>query len=392
MTEVATSAAPRPRLGWAAAMAVALLFAAMVVAFHLRDVGRPMLLDFTNFWATGRLALGGEAAAAYDPAALAAAQAAAVGPTSAVMPYPYPPAFMLVTAPFALLDYHFAFALWVVAGFALFLWAGTRMAPAPLVAAQPAVLINGMIGQTGFLTGAILLAGARLLGERPFRAGLLLGLLVLKPQLALMLPVAVIAARAWPAIGGALLSALVLLGAGLVAFGADSTRAFLAVAGEFDGIVGGDRLSWNELASPFGLLRDLGGTAGPAMVVQLACAGFAAVLCWKSWREGWAQRGPILCTASLVASPYLQSYDTLPMLAAIAWFRPHAPVKALALYLFCLVPVASQSDLVALPNSLPAAALLALALLWHERRQDEADQITPTRLPAASNMPRISPT
>ena len=198
--------------------------------------------------------------------------------------------------------------------------------------------------------------------------------------------------RAWPAIGGALLSASVLLGAGLVAFGAESYRAFLAMVGEFGGIVGGDRLSWNELASPFGLLRDLGGTAGPAMVVQLACAGFAAVLCWKSWREGWAQRGPILCTASLVASPYLQSYDTLPMLAAIAWFRPHAPVKALALYLFCLVPVASQSDLVALPNSLPAAALLALALLWHERRQDEADQITPTRLPAASNMPRISPT
>jgi len=261
----------------------------------------------------------------------------------------------------------------------------------PLAAAQPAVLLNAMIGQTGLLTGGLLLLGSRLLVACPRAAGLLLGLLVLKPQLALMLPVAVVAARAWSAILPAILSAAALLLLGTQLLGTDALQAFFAASGEFTALLAGDRLSWPELASPFALARDVGLGVGPAAVLQFAFTAFAAVLVWLSWRDGWAQRVPILCVASLAASPYLQSYDTLPLLAAVAWFATSAPAKAALLYALSAVPLISQSDLAVLPNTLPLATLLAVLLLWRERRGQEA-QMTPTRFPAASNMPSISPT
>jgi len=385
------SSASKLRLGWCAAVAIASVFGVLALLFHLREISEPRLLDFTNLWATGKLALHGHAADAYDPALLAAAQAQAVGRTDAVMPYPYPPAFLLITAPLALLPYHLAFAAWVLAGVTFFLWAARSMAPPCFAAAQPAMLINGMIGQTGFFTGGLLLLGARRLVERPWSAGLILGLLILKPQLALMLPLAVVAARAWPAIGGALVTIGSLFVAALLLFGLDTHLAFARMIGGFGKLMGGGELSWNEFASPYALAVSLGLGFSVAATAQLLCAGFAAALCWKSWHERWAQRVPIVCTASLLASPYLQSYDSLPLLAAIAWFGGRRPGTALALYLLCLLPVASQSDLVQWPNTIPLASLLALALLWRERRQD-IGQITPTFLPAASNMPRISPT
>ncbi len=370
---------------------MALLFLVTALLFHWRELEQPRLLDFTNFYATGRLALAGEAASAYDPAGLAVAQAAVIGPTGAEMPYPYPPAFMLLTAPFALLSYPIALAAWALCGAIFYLWASRGFGSLPLAAAQPPVLLNAMIGQTGFLTGGLLLLGSRWLAERPHKAGLLLGLLVLKPQLALMLPVAVIAARAWSAIPAAMVSAAAVLLLGTLLLGTDAARAFLASSGDFTALLTGDRLTWSELASPFALACDLGLGAGPAAILQLVSMAFAAALVWLSWREGWEQRVPILCVASLAASPYLQSYDCLPLLAAIAWFATTAPAKAVLLYLLSALPLVSQSELASLPNSLPLATLLALLLLWHERRSQEA-QITPTRLPAASNMPRISPT
>jgi hypothetical protein len=54
--------------------------------------------------------------------------------------------------------------------------------------ANPPALVDLMIGQTGFLTTGIYLFGLTLLPSSPFAAGAILGLLLIKPQLALLLP------------------------------------------------------------------------------------------------------------------------------------------------------------------------------------------------------------
>ena len=64
-----------------------------------------------------------------------------------------------------------------------------------LALALPPVLVNAITGQAGFLTAALFVGGMALLPKRPFAGGLLLGLLVVKPQLGLVLPFALLAGR-----------------------------------------------------------------------------------------------------------------------------------------------------------------------------------------------------
>src|SRR4051794_8394871 len=58
-------------------------------------LGRPLGTDFSSFWTAGRMALGGQAPAAYDWASLAALQEQTHG-VKGFAPWSYPPVFLLV--------------------------------------------------------------------------------------------------------------------------------------------------------------------------------------------------------------------------------------------------------------------------------------------------------
>src|SRR5258706_6960278 len=64
-----------------------------------------------------------------------------------------------------------------------------------LALAAPAVFINAVGGQNGTWTAALFGGGLGLLERRPLLAGGLLGLLIYKPQLGLLIPVALLAGR-----------------------------------------------------------------------------------------------------------------------------------------------------------------------------------------------------
>jgi hypothetical protein len=66
-----------------------------------------------------------------------------------------------------------------------------------VVMAAPAVMINLVSGQNGAFSAAILAGGLMLLDRRPVLAGLLLGLLCYKPQLAVLVQVALVASGRW---------------------------------------------------------------------------------------------------------------------------------------------------------------------------------------------------
>ena len=222
MQEAEIGAGPYPRAArW---MAMAILFvgatAIWVNLFHVSQT------DFISYWAASVLALDGNPAAAWDWQAHAAVQAKLVQ-FEGLMPFPYPPPFLLLLLPFGLLPYPVAAALWIVATFAFYFAVARRVWPGSgaLIAAFPAVLANAIVGQNGFLTAAIFILGLALLGRRPFLAGLVLGCLVIKPHLGLLLPVAFIAAGQWRAVAGAAASSLGLLLLGLIAFGIESYRA-----------------------------------------------------------------------------------------------------------------------------------------------------------------------
>src|SRR5947209_4071280 len=68
----------------------------------------------------------------------------------------------------------------------------------------PATGITLISGQTGFLSGALMVGGLRLLPTRPALAGVLFGLLTYKPQLGVLVPVALVAMSGGRAIVAAL--------------------------------------------------------------------------------------------------------------------------------------------------------------------------------------------
>src|SRR5262249_24072486 len=142
-------------------------------------------------------------------------------------PWVYPPTFLLLLLPFGLLPPLASLAAFLTSGFVALIAALRLHAAGGLpygillftIVLCPAVPFNVMTGQNAFFTAALLLAGFGILGGRPVLAGALLGFLSVKPQLWLMVPVALLAAREWRALAAAAATALLLALLTLPVFG-----------------------------------------------------------------------------------------------------------------------------------------------------------------------------
>lgn len=359
-----------PRLRWLQlpALGIATLVVLCGVAAVVLAFSKSIIPDFVDFWAAGRLASEGHAATAYDMAAHHAIEAQ-VAPTVGVLPFPYPPFVLPVLVPFGMLPFWLGFGLWIAIGGGVYLGATRNLLPARFSLGQAAAAANFITGQNGFITSAIFIGGTKLLTARPFAGGAILGLLCFKPQLAILLPLALLAGREWRAIAGGLASSFALVALSLLLFGPDSYAGFFANLPRYSQWLGTGRWPWGELATLFALLRSFGVANGPAMAIQLVAAAGGAALTIRAWWLGLEQRVPILAAATLLAAPYLFTYDALLLSVPLAWVGRHdGDAKFAIIWLLSLIPALSYfSDV---PNTIPLAAMLALWAL-HSRRTAE---------------------
>jgi hypothetical protein len=367
------------RLGWP--LTIATGFALVLISFGVwaswQNYSEPVGVDFVSFWSAGRLALHGNPAAAYDIAVHRGIELGAA-PGTGLMPFPYPPPFLFVVTLFALPAFPFAFPLWDVVTGALYALAGRRIAPLSYVLANPPVLVAAMIGQSSLLTGAILIFGLSLVGSSQFVAGAVLGLLIIKPQLALMLPVAVLAGRQWQAIAGALLSSTIALLLALIVFGSDSYRGFFAILPHYVGFMSEARWDWSELASSFALLRYFGASESVALGFQILICIAAGAITAVAWARNWENKVPILAAASLLGSAYLFTYDAiLLIMPAAVLIRQRRFWTVGILWLLCLLPTLKGYDLYTGPNTIPVACFLSIVLLVPWRRENSRSPIPP---------------
>ena len=94
------------------ALGVGALFAGIVAAVCVILWQQPKPIDFLSFWAAGKMVLAGNSAGIYDIAAHHAVERSAT--PVGTLPFPYPPPFALIVAPFALLPFGAAFAAWLL--------------------------------------------------------------------------------------------------------------------------------------------------------------------------------------------------------------------------------------------------------------------------------------
>jgi Glycosyltransferase family 87 len=324
--------------------------------------------DFAAFWTSARLALDGHGASAYGEAERAAL-AALFGP-GRYPPLFYPPPALLLWLPFALLPFAAAVAVWLAASgtaYALAMRALLKGAVVPALA-FPAVTVCALYGQNSLFSAALLGGAAATLQRSPLIAGALIGLLAYKPQLAILAPLVFIAARRWRAFAAAAVTVLLFAGAAALAFGIDAWTAFIhalpaARAWNASGAPG-----FATFASPYAAIRQLGGSANVAWLVQAAIAAAAiAALVFTAWkRPSETAEIALMAAATGLCVPFLGVYDMAIFAVPGAWLIAEAMAKSWLPYERAALAVLYISPLIIVPASVhgvPLAPLAEAALL-----------------------------
>ncbi|MHA1528198.1 MAG: glycosyltransferase family 87 protein [Alphaproteobacteria bacterium] len=369
----------------AALAALNLAFAAvLIVPSYVTPDGPGQIPDFAAFWAAGRMTLEGAPALAYDWPAHRAAEVAGLGRDFAGrMPWLYPPYVQLAVAPLAALPLFAAMVLWVGGTGLLFLWTCWRILPLPgavlagLAAAPTALtLVNGQIG---LLMAALLGLALLEIERRPGRAGLLLGLLSLKPHLVLAVPVVLIAAGRWRAVGWATATALLMAALSWAALGGETWAAFVTSVTDTTRIftgTGADAQRWTMAGGTYGWLRHLGAGFGPAMAAQGALTLVLLALTVRAWRAPGLSpeiKAALLCFATLAATPRVLNYDLHILVIGALFQTRHALAHGFfrgEQLLLAGAALAAFASMLAPPglNPVLAAALFAGCWLGHGRR------------------------
>jgi hypothetical protein len=360
-----------------------MLVAAVFVLFALdlagldRSGGKPPAKDFVAFWAAARLALQGQTRALYDNAVIEAFERAHVDMAPGYYAFYYPPPFLLACLPLGWLPYVWSMAVFL-AGQAAILWTALRrINPAPWavlpILAFPGFLMNALSGQNGGLTASCFAGAMIFLQTRPLVAGACLGMLVYKPQMALAVPVALLAARRFRAAAAAAGTAAGLCIASFLAFGAAPWRGFLGNAGAARADLEHLHDKLYMMQSFYADLRLGGGSLAACYAGQAALACVALVLlAHVGWRRTGA--GPemaALAAASLLVTPFLYDYDLVVLAAPLAWmaatgarsgFRTGEVALAVLVYLLPLTNIVVRRH-IGVPLG-PPFILCLLIMIW----------------------------
>ncbi len=314
---------------------------------HLDWTRHALGRDFVNYWTAAHMVFTPHRLDIFTPTLFLNWEHRLFDPQLPFHFWSYPPPALFLVAPLAVFPYILGLIAWTLAGIAALIPAARSffkdVRDRWLLVAAPAVAVNIGLGQNGAFTAALMLGGLALWRDRPRWAGVLLGLLIFKPQIALLLPVAVIAERRWGTMVAAAATASVVLALSVPAFGLEAWRAFFGPALTTQGIMlsqGQGPFQW-MMPSAFMAARVLGARADLAMAIQAPFSVFGVWLVWKAYRSDADDRlkAAVLMTATFVASPQAFNYDLIPAAAGaiVLWRRDGGAIsRGLCLTLWAL--------------------------------------------------------
>jgi len=275
--------------------------------------------DFGIFWAAARVELAHGAAAVFSPRWMQPLEAM-VRSTSNYAPCPYPPTFLLAIRPLGYLSYPSALFLFLAlstgAYLAVALHIGRRLQHAQrrsiLIAALGGMPLAIYAGQNTLLTAAAAAAALVLIEASPVGAGACLSVLLIKPQLGVLFPIALVCGRRWKTLlaASAFGSAFVL--SSIAILGIEAWTSFLSYLPEFKQAAllnGSDH--WFGMPTLFATTRLAGLPVAAAYAVQALAAIPAALAVAWLWlvKARYELRAAALLVASLLVQPYLMTYD-----------------------------------------------------------------------------------
>ena len=305
---------------------VTLAFAAVVVALCLDVAIRhdPISVDFNTYMAAAQIGLHDGWSHIYDQG-LVAIQQQLLAPGSRRQPFISPPTVAFTVAPLALFPHPVAYVIWAVLTFGAFAAAlalagistGLSRWVAVVGALAPWWIMHSVnVGQVVPLVAAGLVVGWRLLRDRrEVLAGIAFGAILLKPNTAMLVPLALLFATRYRALAAwGATAALVLLMTAAV-LGPNGVMSYVnQMLGPWPG--GADNVTLRGALDATGVFAAVLRTL---IVVAVMGASYRM-------RASPAMVVPLAIVGSLLVSPYLHGSD-LCLLAAAGWMIWEAQPK-----------------------------------------------------------------
>lgn len=350
--------------------------------YQAQTAGHPALFgDFFALWSYAKILTTHQATELYDLATLHARQVALGMESSAQNPFPYPPTFLILLWPLGLLPYDAAYLAWTAGTLALFIWAvlltcsRLPLSVIGVIVAPTSIACIGS-GQSGFLAAALITAGVRLAGSRPVLSGILIGILSYKPQLGLLVPVALASAGLWPAFGVACATVIGLAAITTITFGWAVWPAWISMLPAYAAMFDRNAVL-KYIPTVLGNLQMIGVALPIAKAIQGLAAIVVAVLVWRCFRRNPTRLATAaLLVGTFLATPHAFLYDMPMMTAALVLFieaRLEADptfnlAEVLILILAFMFPLLMLANGPKLPINFVPLVLLFGLILWQEKR------------------------
>lgn len=343
--------------------AISVLWAILVL--HMLPGSR--VHDFLNIYTGAKLAKQGRFSDLHDPSVQLESERETVPQTPELIPFVRPLFYAIFLEPLALLPQRTAFVIWVafqsVLLVACWIWGWWRFGPESLLYAVlflPAALGIGAGQDSPTLLAILILAYALNDRGKPFAAGAVLGLMLIKFHLALLWPLALVISRRWRMLSGFCVVAAIELALTISTGGlADASRyvALLRNRGLAHLSPAPQRMvSYEGFLANF---RVEGGWPAALIVGAVVAILLISVRRAPTWKL--FALTPVAC---LIAVPHVYGYD-LTVLLLPAWLiifkSPRAPQQMVAA-LFC-TPIPFILELGGPPWSIAASAYLILLFL-----------------------------
>jgi arabinofuranan 3-O-arabinosyltransferase len=289
---------------------------------------RALDMDFRTFWAAARLAFQGDPLAAFDMTRLSGEHGFY---DDSWLPWVYPPGYLMLITPLGAFSFATSFFVSTLISVGMIavavrpFTAGNR-AVWLAMALSPAYIAALVIGQNSLLWLACFLAAlAALRDDRWILAGVLVGCLTLKPQLGVMIAVALLAAGLWRTILAASITAILLAALPTALVGLEYWPLFLdRLSEQGDRVLSGIGTT-DLMVGSFYLMVRSGVAPETALIVQTGVAALCALavaFVWRSGRVGFDAKAATLVTAIFLSAPYLWFYEAALMpVAGLFLFR-----------------------------------------------------------------------
>jgi hypothetical protein len=182
-----------------------------------------------------------------------------------------------------------------------------------LIAFAPAVTVNIWTGQNGFFVTVLLFGGLLQLDRRPVLAGVMFGLLSIKPQLGLLLPLVLVLTRRWRTIVSAAATIAVLVVATTTIWGTQVWTAYWydAMPTQSRVVLEGFSSYMVHMPTAFMNAKTMWLPVWAAASIQAIASAITVVaVVWTFWRKRDVDLSlALLITATFTVSPYAFNYD-----------------------------------------------------------------------------------